>query len=303
VSSEDRNPQGLFADPDELAAFAQAYYSTEFPNSKRAGCPTLEALRKAARSGSPPGPDLRLHLFTCSECFRSFRSARIGHVADAVSQPRRLTVGWLLASFRPRFAAVAVSVMCLALLGVGAALMWRTGSEPLTVAKHETPQGLPPPAFEPADRTSQALSAPQTTIDAQPRAPARPSAAATSPARDRKRGRTQQASAPVPVVEINLQDDGLQRGAGQADTKQKTIRLSPAKQRLRLRMPQGSPRGRYTVGLVDAYGKTLVSTSAESDGRILSVGLDLRGLTEKKYRLCVSRGEEAPDCYLVLVSN
>jgi hypothetical protein len=79
------------------------------------------------------------------------------------------------------------------------------------------------------------------------------------------------------------------------------ITLLPERQRLRLRMPRGSAAGRYTVRVVDAYGKELLTTSARSGGRTLSVELDLRSLAAKLYRLCLSQDGEAPDCYLMSV--
>jgi hypothetical protein len=68
-------------------------------------------------------------------------------------------------------------------------------------------------------------------------------------------------------------------------------------------MPRGSAAGRYTVKVVDAYGKPVLATTARSGGRIFTVELDLRGLTAKLYRLCLSRDGEAPDCYLMSVSG
>jgi hypothetical protein len=68
-------------------------------------------------------------------------------------------------------------------------------------------------------------------------------------------------------------------------------------------MPRGSAAGRYTVKVVDAFGKPLLTTTARSGGRTLTVELDLRGLAAKLYRLCLSRDGEAPDCYLMSVGD
>jgi hypothetical protein len=54
---------------------------------------------------------------------------------------------------------------------------------------------------------------------------------------------------------------------------------------------------------VDAFGKTLVTTAANSDGKTLTTDLDLRSLAARKYRLCLARDGEAPDCYLVSVKE
>jgi hypothetical protein len=102
---------------------------------------------------------------------------------------------------------------------------------------------------------------------------------------------------PLLVVYVDLKEDDLLRGDNEAGAERRVITLTPERQRLRLRMPHGSAAGRYTVKVVDAYGKPLVTGAARSGGRTLTVDLDLRGLTAKPYRLCLSRDGEAPDCY------
>ncbi|HEV2764385.1 MAG TPA: hypothetical protein VGV38_15500 [Pyrinomonadaceae bacterium] len=105
------------------------------------------------------------------------------------------------------------------------------------------------------------------------------------------------------MVEINLAADDLMRSGDDTSDRPRAIVLSPERQRLRLRMPRGSVGGRYTIRLVDAFGKLLASGTAHSDGKTLTVELDLRGLPAKSYRLCLARGVEAPDCYLVSLAR
>ena len=78
MSREVSTREALFANSEEVVTFAQAYYATEFPNSGRHDCPYVDVLDVAARSGMLPDADLREHLFKCSECFRSYRSSRMG---------------------------------------------------------------------------------------------------------------------------------------------------------------------------------------------------------------------------------
>src|SRR3982750_4190201 len=92
MSHDANNPEGLFADPNEAVAFAQAYYATEFPNSERRDCPTAETLRKVACSSTLPDAQLRAHLFNCSDCFRLFRSARISYHPQSATRGMRRAV-------------------------------------------------------------------------------------------------------------------------------------------------------------------------------------------------------------------
>jgi hypothetical protein len=104
------------------------------------------------------------------------------------------------------------------------------------------------------------------------------------------------------IINLDLAEDYYLRAEG-AGSKQRLINLSRVRQRLRLRMPRGSGGGLYTVTVVDVFGKPLIKTLANSDGRTLTVQLDLSVLDKKKYRLCLARGEAAPDCFLIDVNE
>jgi hypothetical protein len=121
--------------------------------------------------------------------------------------------------------------------------------------------------------------------------------------RAKKATRNSRASLSPRIVEINLQEDGLLRGVDELAGKQRSINLSPERHLIRLQMLEGSASGRYTVSIVDAFGKPLIVTTANSDGRTLTVRLDLRILSLKEYRLCLARRDEAPDCYVVNISK
>jgi hypothetical protein len=299
MNREDSTREELFADPDEIVAFAQAYYSTEFPNNARSGCPSADALRQAARSDTLPDARLRAHLFICSECFRSFRSARISHSPLAVAtqpRPRSLRAAFAVPP-APRRALVraAGAVSLTVLVAAAAVFVWRARPEPTDVATNEPPREVAA-ALAPGEpvKVEPATSAPVVKEKMERRhAPGRAKRAVQA-ARNKQGWQ---------VITINLQEDNLQRAADQVGSKPQSIHLAPRRQRLRLRLPEGSASGRYTVSLVDAFGKPLVTSSALSDGRTLTVDLDLRGLTTKKYRLCLTRSAESPDCYLVNVSE
>jgi hypothetical protein len=123
------------------------------------------------------------------------------------------------------------------------------------------------------------------------------------PPRAKRSARLIRAAPSLPVIRINLQEENLLRDADEAGGEPRLINLAPRRQRLRLQLPEGSAGGRYAVRVVDAFGKPIITTSAQSDGRTLTVDLDLRRVTAKRYRLCVARGGEAPDCYMVSIND
>jgi hypothetical protein len=304
MSREASTREALFADPEEVVTFAQAYYATEFPNSERRDCPHIDNLRAVARSGTLPGADLRAHLFKCSECFRSYRTARMGQRPLTV-----LRASWFdglraaLSGLTSWHVPVAVGSVCLVLLGIVAAVVWRAGKKAPDVAMSTIRQ----------ERVSPPAELAVTSVDV-PRARDELKTTGSllrdvSPAQDalsqraKKIARSVRTPSPLRIVEINLKEDGLMRGGNEADGKQRIINLSPERQRLRLQMPEGNLSGRYIVKIVDAFGKSLITTMAHSNGRTLTVDLDLRGLTAKKYRLCTERDGEAPDCYLVSINE
>jgi hypothetical protein len=303
LNHEDSIRDELFTDPEEVVTFAQAYYATEFPNGERRACPTAGSLRAAAHSGNLPDEQLRAHLFECSECFRIYRGARMSHRSQAAAgrSPWRRW-GAALAALARRPVPLAVAASCLVFLGAGAAaLLWQARKDRPSVAVNYSRQETlphiisPPPPQASNPGAVDALKPPASQ-------PQRTPVTRNAQARRRKaESRNTRFTAALPVVEINLKEEDLLRGDG-GDT-QRVIRLSPARQRLRLRMPRGSVSGRYTVKIVDAFGKPLVTTVVNSDGKTLTAELDLRTLTANKYRLCLAREGEAPDCYLVSVNE
>src|SRR5271156_1470883 len=50
------------------------FFLEAFPNPERADCPTEEVLRFLAEGRLPPGHLALLHIASCSECFREYRS-------------------------------------------------------------------------------------------------------------------------------------------------------------------------------------------------------------------------------------
>jgi hypothetical protein len=92
------------------------------------------------------------------------------------------------------------------------------------------------------------------------------------------------------------------RGPAPVPQEGKPKQLSPSRTSFLFTLPEGSLRGTYQVSIVDAFGKQLVSgKGVSSNGKTLKISLDLSELPEQRYRLCVSRPREIPDCYQVTV--
>lgn len=289
----------LFTDPEEVVTFAQAYYATEFPNDNRLGCPSAGNLREAAHSGGPPDERLRSHLFACSDCFRSYRSARMSRQAQAVRWRDRLGAG--LASLRPHWLPVAAGAFGLIFLGlITAALLRHSRVDSPAVAVSYSPPGIQPATPREPTGTGTASGVPEPE---KAHVPPDRGEAKTSTRRGGAAERQTRRQSPLRVVYIDLIADDLSRGDNQTGAGRRVITLKPERQRLRLRMPPGSAAGHYTVKVVDAYGKPVLTTAARFGGRVLTVDLDLRALSAKSYRLCISREGEAPDCYLMSVTD
>jgi len=296
MNHEDKSREELFTNPEEVVTFAQAYYATEFPNDDRLGCLSAGELRSAAHTGAPPDERLRSHLFACSDCFRSYRSARMSRQVQAAPAARwRGRLGAGLASLRSPRVPVAAGAFSLVFLGlITATLLRYQRADAPAVAVNYSPRGSPPATPLEAPDIGAASAHPGHTPPDRPAAKGSPRKARAVEARTRRQPALQ-------IVYIDLIADDLSRGDYQKGAGRRVITLTPERQRLRLRMPRGSAAGRYTVKVVDAFGKPLLTTAAKSGGRTLTVDLDLSGLIPKSYRLCLSRDGEAPDCYLMTV--
>ncbi len=305
MNHEDNTREGLFADPEEIVTFAQAYFATEFPNGERRDCPSVEQLRAVACSSVLPDLPLREHLFNCSECFRSYRSARMCRRPLAATRDLwwpELSV--TLSSLTLRRTSLIVGSVSLFLIGFAAvALIWNMRKDTTTVALNNSRQEI---AGSPTPSSSPMMTSPGTTNETRPvslNGDAFTTQKTQLTRRQKAATRISPKSSTLPLIEVNLKEDGLLRDGDAKGSKQRDINLLRERQRLRLRMPEGSSSGRYAVTVVDAFGKPLITTTANSNGRTLSVELDLRSLETKKYRLCLECRGEAPDCYVVSVNE
>ncbi|HEX8457774.1 MAG TPA: hypothetical protein VF656_10795 [Pyrinomonadaceae bacterium] len=307
MNHEYNDREDLFAEPEEVVPFAQAYYATEFPNYERQECPPAELLRGIARSNTLPAAELRAHLFKCSECFRTYRSVRMSSRQTAVGRDSWLRgFGVACSRLATGNALSTAAVLCFVLFIVMVCVpVWRgSGTDAPSVALNNPPPESSSPMTTPS--TSPAVA--PAAIDAPPLSPPTQARDLVAPSRKSEPARPQvsrkkaRAARAPQIIDVDLAEDYYLRAEG-TGSRQRLINLSRERQRLRLRMPRGSSGGRYMVTVVDVFGKTLLTTTANSDGRTLTVQLDLRLLDKKKYRLCLARGEEAPDCFLIQINE
>lgn len=213
---------------------------------------------------------------------------------------------------RPRVWAVGLSFAIL--LSASIALVWRTRGgqlSPGTVTetpeiagsqhssavvenpKQESPGASPPPPHTESARSStpEELARRSTTGRAH-------RAANSASGRIARENDTLQST---DAITVDLDAYNNLRGGGSVGD-EKVIALPPARTKLFLTLPHGSPEGLYTVRVVDAFGRSLVVSRARSrDGTNLLVHLDLRGFAHSASHLCLERRSEVPDCYRIVV--
>jgi hypothetical protein len=118
-----------------------------------------------------------------------------------------------------------------------------------------------------------------------------------------RRPRAIAAKAPL---SIDLRDYVVLRGETETGSGGAVIRLPSSASRFVFILPEGCLAGPYTVTVVDAFGNPLMSARARSlDGRRLNVAFDLSRLSRTRLYLCITRENEASDCYplQIVVSN
>src|SRR5215216_16314 len=282
--STDKQPGGSsFEESEDLIAFAQGYFSSDFPNPDRVGCPTSGSLSALMRSGQLPGDELRVHLFSCSECFREYRNAMAAHRDLASTE----TISWwdeLAIAFTDKSRLIFVGLTASLILSIAIAYIWIARKEiaaPSVVSNGSEPSGATPQS------TSKDSAASVAESDTSPAPVAQPEQASPRQRRRPARQKPHELIAQA-IKEIDLAEySALSRGTGRGGVREeKIIKLSGSVTRLLFTLPEDSVRGLYNISIVDAYHRPLVTMEARSmDGRTLTTILDMRGLSEKKYQL------------------
>jgi hypothetical protein len=292
--------------PDGLIDAARGYFSADFSNLSRSGCPPLGSLESSLRAKGLPDEELRKHLFGCSECFSEYR--------EAVERWRVVTVRGNRPSWRERIArgwhvpAPAYSLLAaFMLLAVLAFFVSRgRGVEDVKVARGDAqPPAAPSTAIPSPSQPSTSGASPEVTPSSPGKAvqTGEPVHTANTAAAIKARGQARP-TATVGAVLIDLAGYSVLRADDPAPGAFRGTTLPPAVNRLRILLPEGSPRGVYRVAVVDAFGLPLTAErSASSDGKKVEVSVDARKLSGCRCRLRISRGEEAPDYYPINVGG
>jgi hypothetical protein len=314
METEGNNIRDL--DAEELASLARRYYAARFPNPQRLGCPPPGEIIKVVMSRQALEEALREHLFECSECFGEYRQAL------AQSRPAPDDAAWmkrLVTIFAPKRSAVALApviliLSSLSLIFIGILILRKSAPEARLTASST-------PADARAGGSGESTSNPAAVAIATIPKPARNDRATA--------GSWKLLGIPAPGVEIiDVDLDNYQvfrrsqterltpaseepsgRGAAQlsgepdeAPPGEKVISLPATRASLVLRLPETGVPGKYTVSLINAFGHPLMSNSAFSpDGVKLQVTLDLRRVSQKRYRLRLWRNGEAPAFYDVII--
>ncbi|HEX8774558.1 MAG TPA: hypothetical protein VF735_13375 [Pyrinomonadaceae bacterium] len=310
-----------FTSVDELNRFAQDYFAQDFPNPKRHDCPAAGTLSSFIHSGKLPPDELRAHLFGCSECLGEYQQALAAHrneIAAARAQTwwNRLTAGLPRAPL-PIFAS-AFSLLLLMLVG---AYIWRardtgpnqaivshqdsapavdatqnSGQQNNAVQKNNAVQTPSPPPLMPAPSVKQpAIAQPPDSVS-----PPKPP---TAPSRTREQRQGALLAQAVPATfKVDLDEYAVTRGGSSTSTR--PLMLPRSRTRLLLTLPEGSRAGLYTVSIVGASERALVSANGQSkDGKTLSVILNMQDLSSQRYRLRVAHAGEPPDDYPISISD
>jgi hypothetical protein len=105
-------------------------------------------------------------------------------------------------------------------------------------------------------------------------------------------------------VRVDLREAVLRGTQETQGEEQKPIEIALSRTSFLLMLPENSIKGSYQVKIVDPFANPLITGKAtSSNGKILRITLDTRGLAEMRYHLCVSREGDAPYCYPIIVVN
>ncbi len=272
--SKDQEPDAELDSADELISAARKYFYSEFSNPRREGCPAPGVVTRVAASRRLPSDDLREHLFSCSECFSEFREAlSVSAPTVSAKQP-----WWVVITPRATPAFAVATVVLLTAAVVFLILMFRDrsqNSEVVTLNGNATHQ-----AGGEVSEANQSAE-PQPTL-AIPEERSTPGLVAVR-------------------LDVDLEDYPLLRDAvGEGPTKN-VIQLTATLTEMRMRLPENSPSGPYTVNIRSPeLDRTYLSSTAQwSNGKAgsLQTTLDLRKLEPGRYVLCISPASQVPFCY------
>src|SRR5262245_31188161 len=303
-------------DAEELASLARRYYAARFPNPQRLGCPPAVEIIQVVMSRQAPDEDLREHLFECSECFGDYRQAL------AQNRPGPAEAAWwkrlvlIVASKRSAMALASVILILssLSLIFIRISILRNIAPKAGQIAS-STPSDVK--GGETGESTADPATIAIATIP-KPIGNGREIAGSWNllgiPAPDAETidvdldnhqvFRRSQNERLTPASEELSGTEGAKSSVepDEAPPGEQVISLPATRARLVLLLPETGVPGKYTVSLINAVGQSLLSQSAFSpDGAKLQVTLDLRRVSQKRYRLRLWRNGDAPAYYDVIV--
>jgi hypothetical protein len=250
-----------FEDIGHLTSLAGDYFSREFPNPAMTGCPHPSDIENLIKTNRMPGAPLREHLFGCSNCFQLYRSKLAAREKKEIGL-RPVWHQLLTVGREHRIVTAGVALAVLIVSGVVIVF--------LQVSRVQEPGPV-------ASNNAAANSNPTRSLDLVQVSPTQ---------------------GPKDLVAIDFDSKGLRRGLEKGEESHADVRRGPVS--FSITLPPESPAGPYAVFVADAFGNKFGNTPAESrDGKTLTVEIDLSKLPHRKYRLCVSRAKESPNCQLL----
>lgn len=256
---------------DEFVSLARKYFAGDFPNPERKDCPPRAELEASIQSDKLPDDSLRRHLFGCSQCFSLYQQL----LATRRELESPVPFWRHLAEF--------IFERRVLILGTASVVLVAVVSGVLYINLKTSPNKVT--SVDQAKVVLNANVTPPVTRSSGPSA-------------------TQNETAPEPVTvaEVDLRDYTLRRGNESAA--EEPLRVKRGVIAFAITLPEGSPAGAYSVSFLDPFGKTLRSRSASSpDGKQLSTTLNLDFPENQKFRICVSRANEPPNCYPIVITK
>lgn len=269
---------------DDLLQRGIDHFAEGYPNTNRSNCPPLELLSALVQSGKLPPDEIREHLFTCSECFVHYREelsrrstlAAVGSAAHDVRRPRLVPI---------------VAAALVGILAVSAIVF--------VVVKRENQQTGERASVSSRDKdpAPEGPSSGLAAISPEPKPP-RVATESRSPV---SKGRND--SRPlIAKNKLTIDLDRYNALRGTSRSEDSPILLHPTKNELTVKLPDGSPAGRYLVSLADPFGTSVQSVEAVSrDGVQLRLNLDLSSIKSGKYLVCLARETEVPQCVPAMI--
>lgn len=263
--------------PGELVSLAQEYFSHEFPNSGQ-GCLSPAEIVEQIESGELPDDALRKHLLECSSCFVTY-SERLQRSRDLqpVLPPWRRRISELL---RNPWLRVLVPSFPLLVVALAAVFYLRT----------KNPQERVTLVNSPAEVVNANRNQNANAVTASSPAPVQ-----TGPS-----NRTEIATH---VAQVDLRSYSMQRG-NEPGEEPPPLQIEQKPTAFTITLPEDSPPGTYSVSILDAFGKPInTRISYSADGKRLTATLNLNKVRNGTYRLCVSRSDEPPNCYPIVITT